>query len=159
MDDKKFLMWRACFAILKLDGVVTEAEQNWAENVFFDQDFTDKQEKTLRDDLANKSEFDQIFSQITNPVDRAYVLHMVRTLGNIDEDYDEKERAAFKRVEAKIQSSVNIDLIKEHIEKIEKDSYTSAVREEQDLDKPLLYRGYMKLEYAVEDFILWLKNR
>ena len=63
---------------------------------------------TLRDDLANKSEFDQIFSQITNPVDRAYVLHMVRTLGNIDEDYDEKERAAFKRVEAKIQSSVNI---------------------------------------------------
>lgn len=158
MDEQKFLMWRTCFAILRLDGVVTKEEMNWADTVIFDEDFTDKQVKVLKEDLQNNGQFDELFSQLKLPHQKAFVLHMVRTLGNIDEDYSEDERLAFKRVEKLVLQNVDLNEIKTEIKEMEDASYTAEVREQHEADKPLLYRGFVKINNAVDDFILYLKN-
>jgi hypothetical protein len=121
MDENKFLMWRACFAILKLDGQVSDEEKTWAENLIFDQSFSPEQERQLQNDLYGQDQFDAIFDQITSPADKSYVLHMVRTLGNIDGHYSESEKAAFKRVQDKINASIDIaDIKKKADEMVEK---------------------------------------
>ena len=118
MDENKFLMWRACFAILNLDGPASDEERTWAENLIFDQSFSPEQEKQLQNDLYDQNKFDAIFDQLTSPADKSYVLHMVRTLGNIDGHYSESEKAAFQRVQDKINASIDIADIKKKADEI-----------------------------------------
>lgn len=158
MTEDRFLMWRACFAILHLDGVVTEEEENWAENVLFDQPFSEEQKEQLRADLKNQNNFDELFDKLQQPQQKAWILHMVRTLGNIDSDYDEKERTAFKRVEDKIVSNLDIRAIKKDIQEMEDRSYHKSERRKYDENLPELYKGFKSLGDAVDSFISWLKK-
>lgn len=158
MDDERFLMWRACFAIVKLDGVVTKEEETWAENALFDQPFSDEQKETLRNDLRNENDFDVLYEKLNKPTQRSWILHMVRTLGNIDGDFSSDEKAAFKRVEDKILSSLDISKIEENVKKMEERSYHRSQRREFDEDKPILYKRFLDVRESVDDFFKWIKG-
>ena len=55
------------------------------------------------------------------------MLHQVRVLGNIDGDYDETEKAAFKAVEKVVLNGLDLKGLQAEVETLEKDSYHKDV--------------------------------
>ena len=108
IPESKFAMWRACVATVHLDGVVSVEEEKWLENQLIAIPFSDDQLKILINDFKKPVDFDDIFDQITEKKDRAYVLHYLRVISHIDGVFDEAEKIKYAEIEQKILGKLNL---------------------------------------------------
>lgn len=123
MDSSKFAMWRACMAILHLDGIVTAKEKAWAQDRIKALPLSDDQRKILTGDLASSPDVSTFMSEITRPADRAFLLHMIRTLGHLDGDFSAQEQKSYKALEEAILGKINLKAHEEHAHAMEHNSY------------------------------------
>lgn len=123
MNEDKYLMWRACISIVHLDGKVTDEERAWAEERIENLPFLEEQRKQLLKDLNTPEEKTiELFEALKSPADKAFVLHMIRTIGHEDGEFSAEEKAAFKKIQSEIESRVDISEMEKKIIKMEEDS-------------------------------------
>ena len=123
LTDSKFNMWRACVAVITIDGELAKEEKIWLAERAKVISFSKEQIKTLETELQNPVDISTIIPLITEKKDLAFLLHQIRVLGNIDGSYDESERAAFKNVEKIVLGGIDLKGMQAEVEALEKDSY------------------------------------
>ena len=123
MNESKYYMWRAGFSTIHFDQNVAKEERQWALEKISTLKFSEEQKKQLTLDIETPQKFDDLFNKISSPADRAFVLHLIRTVGHLDGEYSHLERQEFKRVEKLIMENVDADqAFKDALERIEKDN-------------------------------------
>lgn len=129
MNEDKYLMWRACISIVHLDGKVTEEERAWAEERIENLPFLDEQRKQLLKDLNTPEENTvALFDDLKSPSDKAFVLHMIRTVGHQDGDFSEEEKATFKKIQDEIEKRVDVKALEKKIVDMEEESSRYSYR-------------------------------
>lgn len=123
MTESKFSMWRACIAALWLDGKISSEELKWAKEKIGLLPFTNEQKIIIENDLTHSFDFAEACGRVSDKVDRAFLLHMLRVLGHIDKDFSTKEKEAYSALEKVILSKIDLKEIATQIEKMELDSY------------------------------------
>ena len=114
MTNDKFQLWRLGLSIIHLDGRVDSEEITWFEeklgvlkrNKLLG--FSPEQITELESVLTKPVEdFFEEFKKIKKPADASFLLHLVRTVGHIDGDYDEHEENAYWKLENLIQEGID----------------------------------------------------
>lgn len=123
MTESKFQMWRACMAVIWVDKKISQEELKWAQEKINTLPFSQVQRATLEADLKNGVEFYDACQGITDKIDRAFLLHMIRVLGNLDKDYSIKEKEIYQALEAVVLKGLDLKEMTAKIEKMELDSY------------------------------------
>lgn len=108
-DDSKFNVWRACIGIIWIDGIVQTEERDWIEDRIEKLRFTDEQREILKQDLANNINFEEVFSKITRPADRGFLVHQIRVISHMDSDFSPKERALLQKWNDFVMKRVDMD--------------------------------------------------
>jgi hypothetical protein len=116
-------MWRACVAVITIDGELAKEEKLWLAERAKIVSFSKEQIQILETELQNPVDISTIVPLITDKKDLAFLLHQIRVLGNIDGNYDEAEKAAFKGVEKIVLKGLDLKGIQAEVETIEKESY------------------------------------
>ena len=148
MNVDKFNLWRAIFSLVHLDKHVSTEEENWINNKLKTLSFTEDQQNILREDIIAKKDIFSFLDLITNKADRAFLLHQVRVVSNIDGDYSEDEKVFFKELEAKIIGKLDLEPIVQEIEQMEQEEYRvdevySVDNEHSFFEK--MYKGFLRL--------------
>lgn len=123
MNDDKFNLWRATFALVHLDGKVTKQEVEWAKERLKSLPLTDEQKHILVADFKAKKGLEHFLEAVTNKADRAFLLHQVRVISNMDGEYSTEEKEFFKSLEAKIMNGINLDPLVNEVVRMEKEDY------------------------------------
>lgn len=123
MTESKFSMWRACIAALWLDGKITEEEMKWAKEKIRLLPFDNEQKTIIENDLTYGLDFAEACGRVSDKVDRAFLLHMLRVLGHLDKDFSAKEKEAYSALEKIIFSKFDLKELASQIEKMELASY------------------------------------
>ncbi len=119
LNDSKFNMWRAAIAIIHVDGKISIEEQSWAKEKISSLSLSDSQKSTLENDLANGLEVEPLLPLITHKPDRAFLLHLCRTIGHLEGDYSDSEKEAFRYLEKEILKDINLAPIEAEVQKME----------------------------------------
>lgn len=123
MNESKFHMWRACMAVIWLDSKLSKEELAWAQERIKALPFNPTQKGIIENDLKNGVSFEEVCGGITDKVDRAFLLHMVRVLGNLDKDYSGIEKETYQKLEKLVMAGLDLKEWTQKIEKMELDSY------------------------------------
>lgn len=148
INDSKFNMWRACMAIIHVDGSVSKEENDWAQSKIESLPFSQEQREIITNDLASGLNADSVISKITHKPDLAFLLHLVRTIGHMDGCFSDSEKAAFKELENKILPNVDLGSLEKEINQMEERSYEP--KKEKNLNKHSVF------ENAINNFRWWL---
>ncbi|WP_127716869.1 TerB family tellurite resistance protein [Halobacteriovorax sp. HLS] len=127
ISDSKFNMWRACLAIISIDGRHSEEEKLWLSERARIVKFSKEQLETLERELKKPVDIESILPLITDKKDLAFLMHQIRVIGNIDGLYDEDEKAAFKKVESIVMKGIDLTSIEKEVQKMEDESYHEDV--------------------------------
>lgn len=146
LDGSKFAMWRSAVAILHADGRIDESEKKWLHEKIQKIGFSDAQVKTLESDLDLGVSFDAVLEHVTDRKDRAFLLHLVRTVGHLDGEYCSSEQAKYKELHEKVMGKLNLSELEEDI--IESD-YDHHKVISSDKKHSLLWRG---LDFILDIF-------
>jgi hypothetical protein len=111
-------MWRACFAVIHIDKIVTPEERSWAEDKIAKLPLTEDQRNILKADLENGLEFEEAFTKISDKVDLAFLLNTLRVIGFLDHDFSSPEKEAYNKLEAIIMKGINLQEIEAEINQI-----------------------------------------
>lgn len=123
IDDSKFSMWRACIGVIYLDKKVTKEEKKWAEEKFEALNFSEEQKAILVNDLANGVAIESLHDKITDKRDMAFLLHMMRVISNLDNNFSSEEKAAYQKLENSIMKKIDVQKITNEVKAIEVASY------------------------------------
>jgi len=66
LTQSKFQMWRGCFALIIIDGVISPEEKTWFEEKLKLIPFSDSEVQILKDDLKNATDIEEIIPLITS---------------------------------------------------------------------------------------------
>ncbi len=108
-------MWRTLFAVAHEDNIVTDEELEFMAHVLEDINFTQEQTDTLKDDIMNPKDVEQMFHGVTDQNDRIEFFDFARDLVWVDGDFGSEEQ------------SVMIKLHKEHIKRANVDEMIGKV--------------------------------
>ncbi len=125
-DTNKFAMWRACIAVMHLDGEVSPRERDWMRDKLDTLPLSNDQKMTLINDLRGGANLDNLVPFITEAKDRAFLLHLMRVIAHLDGDFSPKEKAAYERLEQLVLARLNLDEISIQAQKMEDDSYKNV---------------------------------
>ncbi|MFG1483819.1 hypothetical protein ABMA79_04405 [Halobacteriovorax sp. HFRX-2_2] len=130
MDKELLEVWKLVLSLIHMDGVISSSEEKW---------FKKKIDELNSHKLLNATEEDievlrQSFSQpignyiealdlIKTPARKSFVLHMVRTIGHLDNNFCDNEKKVFKDIESIILGDLNLKDIESQNQKMELDSY------------------------------------
>lgn len=148
VNDSKFNMWRACMAVIHVDGSVSKEEEKWAESKIVDLPFNDQQRKVIHRDLADGLDIETVLPSITHKPDVAFLLHLIRTIGHMDGCFDKHEKEVFQKLEKKILSGLDLSTIEKEITLMEERSYEPS--REENLNKHSVFEG------IINNFRWWL---
>ncbi len=81
------------------------------------------QKMTLINDLRGGANLDNLVPFITEAKDRAFLLHLIRVIGHLDNDFSEAEKEAFAKLEQLVLARLNLEEIQTQAQKFEDDSY------------------------------------
>jgi hypothetical protein len=132
MDDSAFNMWRAAIAVTQADGKITESEQKWIDQKLANLPFSQEQRDIIHSDIHNGINFEEAYSKITNAKNRAFLIHLIRTLGHIDQDFSSEEKEIYKRTQDKVLKNINLNEHQETISEMENQSYKTYKRTNPD---------------------------
>ena len=138
LDSSKFAMWRAAVAIFHADGEIDPEEKEWLEEKISKIGFSPEQEKILISDMNNGVSFDAMLEKVTDRKDRAFLLHLVRTVGHLDGEYCSHEKEKYKELHQKVLG--NLDLGQLEADIVES-SYDHQKSISSDKKHSLLWRG------------------
>ena len=106
MREEKFKLWKLSLGLIHLDGKVTKEEQEWfdarIENMQRNKElqFSDEQISELKSILLEPIEnYLEDFRQLKKPADCAQLVHFVRVVGHLDQDFSSKEKALLELLE------------------------------------------------------------
>ncbi len=123
IDSSKFSMWRACISVVHLDGRLTSDEDNWVKQKIQSLPLSAEQKAVLEQDLAVGLNFDEVIKNITEPKDKAFLLHLVRVISYIDGDFSSDEKQAYAKLEKIVLSRLDLAKFEEQAQAIEDASY------------------------------------
>ncbi len=126
ISESKFNAWRACLAVLLIDSKITPEEKKWFEEKLKIIPFSLEQKNILINDFKNGVELESLLPQITDKVDRAFLVDNFRIIANLDRNFSKIEMEKFKNLEAKILKELNLKDLSEKIQKMENDSYSKS---------------------------------
>ena len=124
-DTSKFAMWRACIAVMHLDGRVSAHERDWMRDKLDTLPLSNDQKMTLINDLRGGANLDNLVPFITEAKDRAFLLHLIRVIGHLDNDFSDAEKEAFNKLEQLVLARLNLDELQVQAQKFEDDSYSN----------------------------------
>lgn len=125
-DTSKFAMWRACIAVMHLDGEISAHERDWMRDKIDNLPLSLDQKMTLINDLRGGACLDSLIPFITDGNDRAFLLHLMRIISHLDGDFSDHEKEAFSRLEKLVLSRLNLEKISEQAQKFEDESYENV---------------------------------
>jgi uncharacterized membrane protein YebE (DUF533 family) len=96
ITDSRFAMWRAAVALAWVDGRMKHEEIELLNNSAQINAFTDEQKKIFENDLKTPLKLNDVFSQITDPRDRAHLINFARRLFHTDLDFSKSEEMVLK---------------------------------------------------------------
>ena len=108
MENSKFILWRASFSFCFVDGFLSPEEKSWIETKMNDLPLTPAQKSMLMNDLLNPPNISALLPQITNPVDRGFLVNNIRMLAKIDQDLNASEKAKIEQVTKEILAKIDI---------------------------------------------------
>ena len=111
VSDSEFHMWRALFAMVHGDGIVTEEEQEFMWKAIEDNNFSENQLYTLKQEITEPAGIDLMFRLITEPEDRSRFFDLARVLCWCDGDFDEQEQMIISRLKRIHLKTVNFEEI------------------------------------------------
>lgn len=109
INGSQFHMWRALFAVVHADGVVSDEEVRFMAEVMEDIPFSSKQKSVLLGDVAEAQDVEKMYAGITDPVDQAEFFDVARKLVHIDGDYSEEEREVMLKLKELHVRETNVD--------------------------------------------------
>jgi len=128
MNDSKFNMWRACMAVMHLDGHLDPQEKEWGterikflKNLFKLSD--DRVALLTKDMLEGGVDLVDLISKITDKKDRGFLVHQIRTIGYLDQDFGPEEKEAFEAMKELVLSNLDLDAIARAADAVEMESY------------------------------------
>lgn len=116
VSESRFSMWRAVFAMVHADHVVTDEERDFMENYLEQVAFSDEQRKTLREDMSTAQNVDDMFDLITDPEDQGQFFQFARMLVWSDGDFDEQEKLIKERLMARQLDKFDMDKIRKDLQ-------------------------------------------
>lgn len=125
-DTSKFAMWRACIAVMHLDGEISSHERDWMRDKIDSLPLSTDQKMTLINDLRGGASLDNLVPFITDENDRAFLLHLMRIVAHLDGKFSDKEKAAYSRLEKLVLARLNLDEIATQAQKFEDESYENV---------------------------------
>jgi hypothetical protein len=123
MDKNKFNLWRASFSFCFVDGFLSSEEKSWIETKMNDLPLTPAQKSMLMNDLLNPPNISALLPQITNPVDRGFLVNNIRMLAKIDQDLNASEKAKIEQVTKEILAKIDLVQLNQVIQDDEHASY------------------------------------
>lgn len=111
LTESKFAMWRVAIGILHLDGNVSLEEEAWFNEKLKNIRFSQQQKEILLSDFKKNLDIDPILKEVTDPKDRAFLLHLTRTLGHLDGDYSQNEKSFYDNLRAKVMKGFDLNSI------------------------------------------------
>lgn len=148
INDSKFNMWRGCMATIHADGSVSKEEKAWAEEKIESLPFSDEQRKIIHEDLSHGLDINTIIPAITHKPDLAFLLHLIRTIGNLDGCFNENEKSVFNTLEKKIMSNLDLGAFEKEIQLMEDNS--NLPKKEENFNKRSIF------ENTINNFRWWL---
>lgn len=125
-DTNKFAMWRACIAVMHLDGRICAAERDWMRDKLDTLPLSNDQKMTLINDLRGGASLDNLVPFITEAKDRAFLLHLMRIIAHLDGDFSDVEKQAYAKLEKLVLSRLNLPELEKQAQKFEDDSYKNV---------------------------------
>ncbi len=115
ISESRLYMWRAVIAIVHADHVVTPEEKELAESYLANVPFSEDQKTILQEDLLEAQNIEEMFNQITEPVDQAEFFGFARLMVWCDGDYDRQEEEIFSRLKDIQMSRIDPEALKNMI--------------------------------------------
>lgn len=126
INSSKFSMWRACISVVHLDGRLSTDEDYWVKQKIQSLPLSNEQKATLEGDLANGLDFDKVIQNITEPKDKAFLLHLVRVISYLDGDFSSDEKQAYAKLEKIVLGRLDLAKFEEQAQAIEDASYKNV---------------------------------
>ena len=102
-------MWRAVFALAHADGVVTDEEKEYMNEVLASVPFSEEQHATLKEDIYAPRDIVEMFSEISEQEDQALFFKFAKEIVHADGEYDTNEQHVLLRLKAAHVRGTNID--------------------------------------------------
>ena len=120
LNESRFNMWRAVFAMAHTDHVVTQEEKDFMRNYLLNVPFSDEQRDVLQDDIENPQHIEEMFDRISSPEDRGEFFQFARMLCWCDGDFHAQEE--------EIKTRLN-DLQMKHLDMVKLEKELALTRE------------------------------
>lgn len=120
-----FYMWRCVIVIAHADGVVTDKEKAYLNNVFTNMGrayaLTAEQESAFKDDMENEKKIADLLPYINDPAARSQLIYFGGLLARADGVLDPQEDAILKKLHADQLKSLDMDQIRIQVKAAVKD--------------------------------------
>lgn len=123
INSSKFSMWRACISVVHLDGRLTTDEDHWVKQKIQSLPLSQEQKLILQDDLSNGIDFDNVIKDISEPKDKAFLLHLLRVIAHLDGDFSSDEKQAYEKLEKIVLGRLDLAKFEQEAQAIEDASY------------------------------------
>jgi len=125
LNESKFNMWRACIAIIHVDGNIAKEELQWAMEKINSIKMSSDQKNLLNEDLKKSPDLKDLLKKITHKPDLAFLLHMVRVISHLDNNYSSQEKDTYNALEKMILKGIDLEEIEHLITDLkEKDKFS-----------------------------------
>lgn len=126
INSSKFSMWRACISVVHLDGRLTTDEDQWVKQKIESLPLSQEQKAILQQDLSNGIDFDSVIADISEPKDKAFLLHLLRVIAHLDGDFSSDEKQAYAKLEKIVLSRLDLAKFEKQAQEIEDASYKNV---------------------------------
>ncbi len=109
MEDSRFHMWRAIFALAHADHVITLEERQFMQDILNREPFNDAQRAILRGDIKTPQDIGHMFSEISTQTDRSAFFYFARLLCWCDGDFAEQEQQIVLKLKETHLKELNFD--------------------------------------------------
>jgi len=121
MDKSKFSMWRASFAFCHVDSTLSVEEKEWIEAKLKSLPFTKEEQDIIRADIKNPPKVEELFLEISNPVDKGFLVNEMRKLAHLDDNFSQSEKEKISKIQNAIMSKINLAELEADIKRNQKE--------------------------------------
>ncbi len=107
MPESKFCMWRCVFAVASVDGVISTKEHEWMWELLRKLKLSRDQSQLLQREIKQPSRIDNLVSKVTEPADRAQLVHLCRVMAHLDELLMEDEASILSTLKEAVEANVD----------------------------------------------------
>ena len=108
MDKSKFSMWRASFAFCHVDSTLSHEEKEWIESKLKSLPFSKEEQELIRRDIKNPPKVEELFLDISNPVDKGFLVNEMRKLAHLDDNFSASEKEKIAKIQSAVMSKINL---------------------------------------------------